>query len=201
MKRFMSMVFVLFLFLSPVILYSPVSAVTKISPAVTGIPKTPTPSPAITPTEVEYSLPYPGILTNHPLYFLKYMRDMVLENIITDPVKKLEFSLLQSDKFFAMAMKYAEKNDFTNQMDAVNRSIAQREKALRILQENKTLSAGQVVPVVENLVKSTARQRELLLSLSKQAPTNGFDTVRTALETVEKQQETLTGYAIGAPGR
>lgn len=49
----------------------------------------------------EYVLPYPGILHNHPLYFLKDFRDRVIELLIVDPVRKSEFYLLQADKWIA----------------------------------------------------------------------------------------------------
>jgi hypothetical protein len=49
-------------------------------------------------SQVSYELPYPGILPNNPLYFLKAVRDNVLGFFITDPLKKSEYNLLQADK-------------------------------------------------------------------------------------------------------
>lgn len=53
----------------------------------------PTPTPAIT-----YTLPYPGILPDNPLYPLKMLRDRIILFLITDPVKRARFNLLQADK-------------------------------------------------------------------------------------------------------
>lgn len=47
---------------------------------------------------VEYQLPYPGILPDNSLYFLKAFRDKVVEFLISDPLKKAEFNLLEADK-------------------------------------------------------------------------------------------------------
>jgi hypothetical protein len=47
--------------------------------------------------EVEYFLPYPGILPDSPLYFLKALRDRTISFFISDPLKKAEFNLLMSD--------------------------------------------------------------------------------------------------------
>jgi hypothetical protein len=69
-----------------------------------------------------YVLPYPGILLDHPLYFLKNWRDQMLERVISDPVKKTEFYLLQSDKFLAMAIAFAEKGQWPNVITALERS-------------------------------------------------------------------------------
>ncbi len=67
-----------------------------------------TPPAAVTPApvvpKVEYNLPYPGILPDHPLYFLKQLRDKILDFLITDPVKKAEFYILQADKRLSMGI-------------------------------------------------------------------------------------------------
>ena len=43
-------------------------------------------------------LPYPGLLPDHPLYFIKMIRDRFISFSIQDPVKKAEFDILQADK-------------------------------------------------------------------------------------------------------
>ncbi|PIZ98613.1 MAG: hypothetical protein COX78_02915, partial [Candidatus Levybacteria bacterium CG_4_10_14_0_2_um_filter_35_8] len=58
--------------------------------------KTMSPNPAATMDN--YELPYPGLLPDHPLYFLKMTRDKIIGFFISDPIKKAEFDILQSDK-------------------------------------------------------------------------------------------------------
>lgn len=48
--------------------------------------------------EVNYELPYPGLLPDSPLYFLRIIRDKTVGFLISDPFKKAEFDLLQADK-------------------------------------------------------------------------------------------------------
>jgi len=48
--------------------------------------------------DIEYTLPYPGILPDNPLYFLKAARDKIVSFLISDPLKKAEFNLLAADK-------------------------------------------------------------------------------------------------------
>ena len=55
---------------------------------------TPTVSPSPT---IDYPLPYPGILPDNPLYFMKALRDKVVSFFISDPLKKAEFDLLMAD--------------------------------------------------------------------------------------------------------
>ncbi len=61
-------------------------------------------APSAKPTPINYTLPYPGILPDHPLYFLKSLRDLILTKLISNPVKKFEFDLLQADKKLNMAI-------------------------------------------------------------------------------------------------
>lgn len=55
---------------------------------------TPSASPNRT---IDYSLPYPGILPDNPLYFMKALRDKVVSFFISNPLKKAEFNLLMAD--------------------------------------------------------------------------------------------------------
>ncbi|HEX7041835.1 MAG TPA: DUF5667 domain-containing protein [Patescibacteria group bacterium] len=59
-----------------------------------------TPSPTVSPTpiSVDYTLPYPGLLPNNPLYILKVVRDKIVSFFITNPSKRASFDLLQADK-------------------------------------------------------------------------------------------------------
>ncbi|HSW87725.1 MAG TPA: DUF5667 domain-containing protein [Candidatus Saccharimonadales bacterium] len=62
------------------------------------------PVPAISPIitmenkQIQYDLPYPGLLPDNPLYSLKVLRDKIVEFFISDPAKKADYELLQADK-------------------------------------------------------------------------------------------------------
>lgn len=45
-----------------------------------------------------YKLPYPGILPDHPLYWLKMLRDRIKLLITSNPLLKAELQLLYADK-------------------------------------------------------------------------------------------------------
>lgn len=47
---------------------------------------------------VDYPLAWPGILPDNRLYKLKVLRNKIIERMIVDPVKKIEFDLLMADK-------------------------------------------------------------------------------------------------------
>ncbi len=63
---------------------------------------------------VDYTLPYPGILPDNPLYPLKAFRDRMVSVLIADPVKKSLFNLLQADKRLQSAVYLLYDHDTTN---------------------------------------------------------------------------------------
>lgn len=48
--------------------------------------------------KADYTLPYPGLLPDNPLYGVKMFRDNMVGLLISDPLKKAEFDILQADK-------------------------------------------------------------------------------------------------------
>jgi len=82
-KRFLIFVIAVAIFLSTTI--SVKAQVAKVSP---------TPMPTI----VQYNLAYPGILPDNKSYKLKVLRDKISLALISNPQKKIEFLLLQTDK-------------------------------------------------------------------------------------------------------
>lgn len=80
-----------------------------VTPTVTPGQMTATPSPMMQMTK--YQLAYPGMLPDSPLYFLKVVRDRILAALITNPQKKVDFYLLQTDKGIAMVPLLVAKNE------------------------------------------------------------------------------------------
>ncbi len=62
--------------------------------------------------KVNYTLPWPGILPDNPLYILKAIRDNVINFFITDPLKKSEYDLLMSDKRLVSAKMLVDKGEY-----------------------------------------------------------------------------------------
>jgi hypothetical protein len=64
-----------------------------------------------TPKPVEYTLPYPGLLPDHPLYFLRAVRDAMQNLLASNPLKKAEFFLLQADKGVSASSMLSQKKE------------------------------------------------------------------------------------------
>lgn len=100
----------------------------------------PTVSP--TPAATTYQLPYPGILPGHPFYFFKSLRDKIWGVMISNPLKKAEFDLLQADKSIASAellfKQKAEKSLIFSQLadagtyfsEALDKSVAAKKQGM-----------------------------------------------------------------------
>jgi hypothetical protein len=103
--------------------------------------------------ELEYTLPYPGILLDHPLYFIKMVRDSIMRMFMSNPVKQIEFSLLQSDKFLAMALVFAN----TGKWDRAGQAILLSQKDMEQAIKEVTTARGSGVQVPSHIVTSLER--------------------------------------------
>ncbi len=180
-------------------LISPIQAFAAPSVTVTdkkmAAPASPTPvvvETVTTTVKTEYELPYPGILPNNPLYFLKQFRDWLLEKLIVDPIKKAEFYLLQADKRLSMSILLA-----TNNAEALsNQAISQTEmfmsKSVGMLTDLK--DQGKEVPayLIDRLSKSMSKHAEILSAELSRATSEARKTViQSALGTLASLQEAL----------
>lgn len=130
--------------------------------------------------KVDYTLPYPGILPDSPLYGLKALRDRLIEFFIQDPLKEAEFDLLASDKRLNAALylfaKGKEKqalaestlskgaNYFEKALN--NLKLAKREgrEADPILLINLKLSSKKHQEVIQELMEKTSPDRKKKLN-------------------------------------
>src|SRR3989344_3185825 len=64
-----------------------------------------------TPAYVKYDLAFPGMLPDSPFYKIKVLRDRYVADFISDPVKKIEFYLRQTDKGILAAAMLVDKNN------------------------------------------------------------------------------------------
>lgn len=100
--------------------------------------------PTPTPT-VEYALPYPGLLPDHPLYFLKALRDKMLLFFTRDPVRKINITLLLSDKRLVMGQLLLEKGNTDLSISTFNKAekyLLDSSRLLVAMKKNNNLPPG-----------------------------------------------------------
>lgn len=123
----------------------------------------------INPTPVDYQLPFPGILPDHPLYTLKKIRDWLLFTFNRNPVKKIELNLLFADKKIAMAQNLFEKKQFVLSIDII---LESQTDLLKSAQELPSLSKNNLLPVglPDKLELSAKKHREIINEIIFQIP-------------------------------
>ena len=113
--------------------------------------------------EIEYALPYPGILPDHPLYFLKVWRDKALLFITKDTGKKIQLYVLIADKQLVMGRILLEKG----KNDLAWKTFKQGELYLLTAASNlKKIDKLQTSNFIDKILLSTKKHQEILSRLS-----------------------------------
>lgn len=149
---------------------------------------------SVMPAKVEYALPYPGILPDHPLYFLKDLRDLIFERLIADPVRKTEFYILQADKRMNMAVFLKEKGKEDLALESLEKSKMFMEKGIQTATSLK--SQGKEVPayIREKFTNALAKHSEVVSDLvgkSSESAREKFVNVQNQLKDLQAQANEL----------
>lgn len=155
--------------------------------------KTPTPVPTVTAPEVEevdYYLPYPGILPDHFLYPIKMVRDRMLLFFTTDPLKKAELLLLLADKRLGAARVLIEGGKEELGITTVTKAEKYLERAVgqAKIARQKSKDASQLL---ERLTKAILKHEEVLLGLKKRTEGSGQSAIEKILEYPRRGLEDL----------
>lgn len=139
--------------------------------------------------EVSYELPYPGMLPDNPLYFLKTFRDAVVKFLISDPLKEAEFNVLTANKRAYAALLLAEKDKPELCLETLSKStnylheaavslVKAKEKKMNIteildrldksVKKHEQVFSQQIMPVMpENMKKDLEAEIKRLLDIEK----------------------------------
>lgn len=142
---------------------------------------------------VKYDLSYPGILPDNPLYKFKVLRDKIISFLISDPRKKAEFYLLETDKGILASAILVDKKEY---------KLA-GEEALRA-ENNYTLLVGQLFRLSEKpelsffnkLKMASLKHQEVILSLIKRVPPENQKPFENVLYFSKKNLQTVEEYRI-----
>lgn len=117
--------------------------------------------------EVDYELPYPGLLPDSPLYFLRMIRDRIISILIADPLKKAEFNLLQADKRLNAGIYLMSKGNVSLAVSTISKAENYLGESLDKVEEAKKQGedAGGIEGKLKNALKK--HQQELSKILKK----------------------------------
>ena len=152
-----------------VIISSPVYAQYETTPTQSISIPTQSLTPSPTPAMIDYQLPYPGILPGSPLYTLKMLRDKAMELLISDPLKKSNFYLLQADKRLGSALMLYERGNETLAETTLSKGQKYLEKSLDKAVEAKKSQhdAGDIFARIKTSATKEKQEIGLLVKKSK----------------------------------
>jgi hypothetical protein len=108
--------------------------------------------------EVNYELPYPGLLPDSPIYFLRAIRDKIVGLLISDPLKKTEFNLLQSDKRLNAGIYLFNKGNISLSYSTISKAENYFEQALDKMGEAK--KQGKSTDDIKGKLKESSKKHE-----------------------------------------
>ncbi|GIW61180.1 MAG: hypothetical protein KatS3mg089_0032 [Patescibacteria group bacterium] len=141
---------------------------------------------------VDYTLPYPGLLPDNPLYPLKMLRDRIVLFLINDSVKRTEFYLLQADKRLQAGVFLYRKDPskISLSLDTLGKSEQYFTKAVKevekVKQEKKDIGA-----LLNNLQRASLKHEEVLLLFEKSVPQEYRKRVRVIIDNMRNHQNTV----------
>ncbi len=153
----------------------------------TAIPSETNLSPTIFATN-EYQLPYPGVLPDSPLYLLKATRDKLVSFLISDPAKKAEFSLRESDKRLNAGLYLYQKKKYSLIVTTISKGENYFEEAVGKVEEGKR--QGQDVQyIIDKMVLSLEKHKQVIDTLRDGMPKE----YQSGLELLDKRAVSLQG--------
>lgn len=123
---------------------------------------------------INYELPYPGILPDHPLYPLKMIRDRIIELLTSDPVKKANFYLLQADKRLSAGILLFEKGKGDLSETTISKGQNYLEKALESAIKAKT-QQDSALDIAAKISASSIKHKEEIEKINDRAKGNVAD--------------------------
>lgn len=150
-------------------------------------------TPSATPTPVQYNLPYPGLLPDHPLWFVKAVRDKIISLLISDPLKRSEFDLKQADKRLSAGVALIKKGKTEEGVSTISKAENYFEEAVRSASLAKT-SGKDVMSWLATLVNASNKHQEVILEVEQTVSPDVRDSLskeRQRLEKLEKDVEEI----------
>lgn len=130
---------------------------------------------------VEYSLLWPGILPDHPLYPLKMLRDRVWLFLTTDSLKRAELLMNFADKRIWSSQMLVEKGKVALGVTTATKAEKYLEKAL--LQASIAEEKGKnTKSLYDRVWKATQKHEEILLQIEEKVPDSAKSVIEEALK-------------------
>ncbi len=142
--------------------------------------------------KISYDLPYAGMLPDNPLFFIKNIRDKILEFATRDQIKKARLYLLFADKRMRMAIELSEKGKWELAILSVEEAEKYSIKIYPLLISAQKQGMSPDGNFILTLKLSTEKHREVIESFFKNIPQGARAKIEESLATNQKISDTLS---------
>jgi hypothetical protein len=140
--------------------------------------------------EVDYYLPYPGILPDHPLYWLKMIRDRILLALTNNPVDKFERFLLYADKRIGAAEVLIKGNKA--ELGVTTADKAEKYLGQAVEQFEELAKTGKATPEMHDRIsKAISKHMEILAGVLDKVSDQTRPTLSQAMERAQRYSEKI----------
>lgn len=134
-------------------------------------------------TPSTYTLPYPGMLPDNPLYSLKMFRDRIVYFLISDPVKRAEFNLLQADKRLQAGVMLWQEKPEKAELTISTISKGENYFGQALSDTRQAIKEGRETGSIKgDLVQASRKHNEVILSLKKEMPVDFQDELENLVQ-------------------
>jgi len=144
---------------------------------------------------VDYELPYPGMLPDHPLYILKVIRDGIVKLLINDPMKRARFSLLSAEKRMYAGKMLVEKKKDALAIETIGKGNNYLNEALEAIEvvKKQTPKHTDIRPFLLQFKSATEKHLEIANDIAPFIDSN----VAGQFEVESKRIEEFHAKAVG----
>ena len=120
--------------------------------------------------DIDYDLPFAGLLPDSPFYLIKQARDHMHVFFTRDNIKKAELLLLLTDKKVGMAEQLAEKGKWELAVETLQDSENDVEKMLFAMETAQKIGSSPSQDLVIEARTSSQKHEEIMEGLLGKAP-------------------------------
>ncbi len=123
-------------------------------------------------SQINYQLPYPGILPDNPLYFFKVLRDKIEEFLISDSQEKAKFDLLSADKRLSMGIALSDKKEYSLSETTISKGENYFEDGIRNIERVEKEGRAVDPSILVSYDLSSKKHKEVIGGLVKETKGN-----------------------------
>ena len=131
--------------------------------------------------EVDYYLPYPGILPDHPLYWLKMIRDRARLWLTKNPTQRFQRLLLYADKRVGAAEALVEGGQSSLGVSTATKAEKYLEQTANQFKELKSLDKA-TPELKDSFFKASLKHEQVLKTILEKVPDQEKPTIEQILE-------------------